>query len=104
MARPRPARAEEPAPAVPAKYRALFMTTMEADLAEMEQALDTGDQRLLGKSLHRMRGALSVMKMTALTERLEALEAALRSDGLDAAARLEGEALAGSLRGMLAEI
>ncbi|UIP18378.1 ATP-binding protein [Achromobacter deleyi] len=104
MARPRPERPQEPAPAVPAKYRALFMTTMEADLAEMEQALDTGDQRLLAKSLHRMRGALSVMKMTALTERLEALEAALRNDGLDAAARLEGEAVAGSLRGMLAEI
>lgn len=106
MVRPRPPLMPEPepAPAVPAKYRALFMTTMEADLAEMKQALETGDQRLLARTLHRMRGALSVMQMTALTERLEALETMLRSDGLDAAARLEGEALAGSLHGMLADI
>ncbi|MNU44275.1 Sensor histidine kinase RcsC [compost metagenome] len=97
-------RAPAPAPAVPAKYRALFLTTMEADLAEMEQALDKGDQRLLAKTLHRMRGALGVMQMAALTQRLGALEARLRSDGLDAEARIEGAALALSLRGMLADI
>ncbi|MNN79453.1 hypothetical protein D3C81_1961010 [compost metagenome] len=77
---------------------------MEADLAEMEQALDKGDQRLLAKTLHRMRGALGVMQMAALTQRLGALEARLRSDGLDAEARIEGAALALSLRGMLADI
>lgn len=104
MARPRTARAAEPAPAVPAKYRALFLSTMEADVAEMEQAMRTGNPQLLAKVLHRMRGALSIMQMTALTARLEALEAALRNSGLDAAAQRESEALATTLRAVLADI
>ncbi|MFD4836606.1 ATP-binding protein [Achromobacter sp. NPDC058515] len=104
MVRSGPAAAAESAPAIPAKYRALFVTTMEADVGEMEQALEARDLHLLAKTLHRMRGALSVMHMRALTERLEALEAALRSDGMGAGTLDEGKALAKSLRGMLADI
>ena len=94
----------EPAPGVPAKYRALFVSTMEADVVDMERALEANDPRSLGRTLHRMRGALSVMQMTALTRRLEALEARLRSEGLDAAAQMEGLAVATLLRETLAEI
>lgn len=104
VAQPRPSRQPEPAPAVPEKYRALFVSTMEADIAQMVRALETNDQRLLGRTLHRMRGALSVMQMTAITERLEALEDRLRSAGLDAAAQAEGQAVVQLLRDTLAQV
>lgn len=101
---PRPSWDPESAPIVPEKYRALFVSTMEADVSEMERALDINDQRLLGRTLHRMRGALSVMQMTALTEQLEALEAMLRNGGLDSAAQAEGRVVAKLLRDTLADI
>ncbi|MEN5157445.1 hybrid sensor histidine kinase/response regulator [Achromobacter spanius] len=103
-AQPRVSRPPDPAPAVPEKYRALFISTMEADVTQMTRALDINDQRLLGRTLHRMRGALSVMQMTALTERLQTLENQLRSAGLDAAAQAEGHAVAQLLRDTLAEM
>lgn len=103
-AQPRASRPTDPAPAVPEKYRALFISTMEADVTQMIRALDINDQRLLGRTLHRMRGALSVMQMTTLTERLQALENQLRSAGLDAAAQAEGHAVAQLLRDTLAEM
>ncbi|MEN4918955.1 response regulator [Achromobacter spanius] len=103
-AMPEPAGEPEPAPAVPAKYRDLFVSTMEADVAEMQRALVTDDHRLLSRILHRMRGALSVMQMTALTQRLEALEAMLRNDGFDAAAQAEGQEVVKLLRDMLANV
>lgn len=101
---PEPEPELERAPNVPAKYRALFVSTMEADVADMERALEGNDQRALGRTLHRMRGALSVMQMTVLTGRLEALEARLRSDGLDGGALSEGQAVARLLRDTLAAI
>ncbi|MGE8668281.1 MAG: Hpt domain-containing protein [Achromobacter mucicolens] len=70
----------------------------------MVRALEINDQRLLGRTLHRMRGALSVMQMTAITERLEALEDLLRGTGLDAVAQAEGHAVVQLLRDTLAEI
>ena len=91
-------------PAVPAKYRALFVSTMEADLAEMEHALESDDLRQLARILHRMRGALSVMQMTTLTARLEALEAMLRSDGFDTTAQAEGQDVLKLLRDMVANV
>ncbi|PTX06093.1 hybrid sensor histidine kinase/response regulator [Achromobacter mucicolens] len=103
-AQPRATRQSEPAPTVPEKYRALFISTMEADVTQMVRALEINDQRLLGRTLHRMRGALSVMQMTALTERLEALEDLLRGAGLDAVAQAEGHAVVRLLRDTLAEI
>ena len=104
VAQPRPSRQPEPAPLVPEKYRAWFVSTMEADVAQMVRALEMNDQRLLGRTLHRMRGALSVMQMTAITERLEALEDRLRSAGLDAAAQAEGQAVVQLLRDTLAQV
>lgn len=104
VAQPRASHPPDPAPAVPEKYRALFISTMEADVTQMIRALEINDQRLLGRTLHRMRGALSVMQMTAVTERLEALENRLRSAGLDAAAQAEGHAVVQLLRDTLAEI
>jgi len=101
---PRATRQPEPAPAVPEKYRALFVDTMEADIAQMVRALETNDQRLLSRTLHRMRGALSVMQMTAITERLEALEEQLRSAGLNAAALAESHAVVELLRDTLAQV
>ena len=101
---PPPAPAPEPAPAIPERYRALFVSTMDADVTQMVRALDMNDQRLLGRTLHRMRGALSVMQMTALTQRLEALESRLQSFGLDATAQAEGHAVAQLLRDTLVEI
>lgn len=92
------------APSVPARYRTLFVTTMQADLAEMEQALKARDVVLLARLLHRMRGALSVMHMKAWAARLAALEAALRGAGLNAGTRKETLALAMSLRDMLTEL
>ncbi|CAB3830867.1 Sensor histidine kinase RcsC [Achromobacter mucicolens] len=103
-AQPRATRQPEPEPAVPEKYRALFISTMEADVTQMVRALEINDQRLLGRTLHRMRGALSVMQMTAITERLEALEDLLRGTGLDAVAQAEGHAVVQLLRNTLAEI
>lgn len=100
----RATRQAEPAPAVPEKYRALFVDTMEADIAQMVRALETNDQRLLSRTLHRMRGALSVMQMTAITERLEALEEQLRSAGLNAAALAESHAVVELLRDTLAQV
>lgn len=87
-----------------ASYRALFVSTMQADLAKMEHALKARDVDLLAKMLHRMRGALSVMRIKAWTARIEALEAALRNAGLNAGTLEEAKALATSLRDMLAKL
>lgn len=103
-AQPRASRQPDPAPAVPEKYRALFVSTMETDIAQMVRALEMNDQRLLGRTLHRMRGALSVMQMTAITERLEALEDQLRNAGLGSAAQAEGHAVVRLLRDTLAKL
>jgi len=77
---------------------------METDIAQMVRALEMNDQRLLGRTLHRMRGALSVMQMTAITERLEALEDQLRNAGLGSAAQAEGHAVVRLLRDTLAKL
>ncbi|WP_223283318.1 hybrid sensor histidine kinase/response regulator [Achromobacter xylosoxidans] len=103
MTRLLPAAASTPPPAS-IKFRALFITTMQDDLEQLEQTLAAGDLHLLQKTLHRIRGAVGVVHMTALTRRLEALEAALHNEGLNAVTFSEAQALAGALRRMLAEI
>ncbi len=104
MAQPLSAPAAGALPKASAKFRALFVSTMQGDIQELEQTLAARDLHLLQKALHRIRGALGVVQMAALSRRLEALESALQHEGLNEQTLREAEALAASLRSMLAEM
>lgn len=93
-----------PEPVIPAKYRALFVSTMETDMQDMERSMALGELTQLQKMLHRIRGALSVVQLTALTIQLESLEANLTEEGLNANTQEQAETLVQSLRAMLAKV
>ena len=63
------------APQVPAKYRELFLDTMNADLAKIDAALGRQDVLAVLQTMHRMRGALVMVKMNSLSAGFEAVEA-----------------------------
>lgn len=58
---------------VPARYREVFVQTMEEDLSILNQALREGRSRAVLSMLHRMHGALAAVSATELAERCAAL-------------------------------
>lgn len=65
---------------VPQRYRDIFRSTMGADLALAEQALQTRDRDRLQALLHRMSGALIVMGLHDMAEQLKELEQDFRQN------------------------
>lgn len=59
---------------VPARYREVFVQTMEEDLGILNQALQEDRTRAVLSMLHRMHGALIAVGMTELAQRCELLE------------------------------
>jgi two-component system capsular synthesis sensor histidine kinase RcsC len=69
--------------AVPAKYQALFFATMKTDLEKLEAAIAGADAGGAGSLLHRIKGAVVVLGMRKMAERLDLLERLVRKDALE---------------------
>lgn len=101
---PAPADALPPEPLVPAKYRRLFLDTMDSDLNNLDQAIARRDVPAALQTMHRMRGALVMVKMTTLSSDFQAIEVKLRRDGGDDAVFQETVKLTQALRILLAQV
>lgn len=95
---------DAPAPLVPPKYRRLFLDTMHSDMANLQTAIDKRDVPSALQIMHRMRGALVMVKMTPLSTGFEAIETRLRRDGPDQQAFEDATALMRDLRDLLAQV
>ncbi|WP_417220872.1 response regulator [Achromobacter spanius] len=93
-----------PEPLVPEKYRRLFLDTMDADLANLDQAVTRRDVTSALQTMHRMRGALVMVKMTTLSSDFQAIESKLRRDGGDDEGFQEVTRLTHELRILLAQV
>ncbi|WP_275627491.1 hybrid sensor histidine kinase/response regulator [Pseudomonas sp. 273] len=107
--RPEPETPQTPAPPaptglqVPAHMRELFLQTMQQDLQAAEQACAEGDAQALGQALHRMAGALAVVRGQHLVRACRLLEAGLgegRVQGDDPRIRRLFGRIAAALRGL----
>jgi two-component system, NarL family, capsular synthesis sensor histidine kinase RcsC len=74
--------------------RALFVSTLQADIDYLQLALEQGDSQRLGERLHSLAGALGAVQASALAEQCCALENELIGATLDAP-------LAGRVRAVL---
>ncbi|MGE8688089.1 MAG: response regulator [Achromobacter sp.] len=92
------------APAIPARYRAIFLETMNQDLDKLEKAAREASERDLRAVLHRMRGGLAAVELTELQNQSERVENQLRNDGLSAAAQQNLAALIADMKAMLAAV
>ena len=104
---PRQVQASAPAteaPQVPAKYRELFLDTMNTDLAKIDAALGRQDVLAVLQTMHRMRGALVMVKMNSLSAGFEAVEAQLKRDSADRKALQEAARLMQELRKFLVQV
>ncbi|MNI46107.1 Sensor histidine kinase RcsC [compost metagenome] len=93
-----------PEPLVPEKYRQLFLDTMDTDLANLDQAVTRRDVPVALQTMHRMRGALVMVKMTTLSSDFQAVEAKLRRDGGDDEVFQDVVRLTHELRNLLAQV
>lgn len=93
-----------PEPLVPEKYRQLFLDTMDTDLANLDQAVTRRDVLVALQTMHRMRGALVMVKMTTLSSDFQAVEAKLRRDGGDDEVFQDVVRLTHELRNLLAQV
>ena len=93
-----------PEPLVPEKYRQLFLDTMDTDLANLDQAVTRRDVPVALQTMHRMRGALVMVKMTTLSSDFQAVEAKLRRDGGDDKVFQDVIRLTHELRNLLAQV
>ncbi len=67
---------------VPEKYRAVFVQTMEEDLAVLKHALAEGRARAVLAMLHRMHGALAALGLDDFAGRCEVLGRDARLHGM----------------------
>jgi len=79
----------EDATTIPTHFRAVFVTTMRADLTAWREHLAAGDAARLAQTLHRIRGGLVAVGQTGLADRLAGVETILVRDGLTEAIRAE---------------
>jgi two-component system capsular synthesis sensor histidine kinase RcsC len=101
---PAPANTEALSPLVPAKYRRLFRETMESDLAKLEAAIAKRDLLVALQIMHRMRGALVMVKMTPLSSALEAIESRLKRNDRDEQALQDALTLMVELKELLVQV
>lgn len=86
---------------IPARYREVFVQTMEEDLSILNQALHEGRSRAVLSMLHRMHGALAAVSANELAERCAALGHTGRLHGIDDELRAEIADLARDLMSMI---
>ncbi|MCY1209749.1 Sensor histidine kinase RcsC [compost metagenome] len=101
---PAPAGAAGKAPAIPSKYRNIFLETMTQDLATLEKSVREANARDMRAVLHRMRGGLAAVELTELQSQSERVENQLRNDGLSASAQENLAALIADMKAMLATV
>jgi two-component system capsular synthesis sensor histidine kinase RcsC len=99
-----PTNSDALSPLVPAQYRRLFRETMESDLAKLEAAIAQRDVRVALQTMHRMRGALVMVKMTPLSSQLEAIESRLKRNDRDEQAFQDTLTLIVELKDLLVQV
>ncbi|WMD20317.1 ATP-binding protein [Achromobacter seleniivolatilans] len=104
LMRARARRSPTAASIIPAHYRDLFLSTMESDLATLELAIAERDVIRLRQTLHRMRGALVMVKLNMLSIRFESVENKLKRNSRDEQAFQHAAGLALELRKFLIQI
>ncbi|MNV63463.1 hypothetical protein D3C71_1560570 [compost metagenome] len=77
---------------------------MDTDLANLDQAVTRRDVLVALQTMHRMRGALVMVKMTTLSSDFQAVEAKLRRDGGDDEGFEDVVRLTHELRNLLAQV
>ncbi|MBB1594559.1 hypothetical protein A9973_10775 [Achromobacter sp. UMC46] len=77
---------------------------MNSDLAALEQSIARRDVQAARHTLHRMRGALSMVKMTALSADLEFVESRLCRQGWGAQVSRKARSLVQALRKFLVQV
>ncbi|MFY0478397.1 Hpt domain-containing protein [Achromobacter marplatensis] len=87
-----------------AGLRGLFLETMHSDLTALEQSIAKRDVLAAQRTLHRIRGALSMVKMTALSAGLEFVESRLGRHGWDELAFRKTSGLVLELRKFLVQV
>ncbi|ADP14389.1 His Kinase A phosphoacceptor domain protein 3 [Achromobacter xylosoxidans A8] len=91
-------------PGVPAKYKAIFLETMDKDLVRLETAMKNGDSTDVRALLHRIRGGLAAVHMAPLLNLADDLAALLRKEGVGGTMPQQLAALIAQLRGKMREI
>lgn len=92
------------APEVPAKYKAVFLETMDRDIVRLEASMRGGDTADVRALLHRIRGGLAAVHMIPLLSQADDLAALQREEGLSGAIPRKIAAFIGELRGKMQEI
>jgi len=77
---------------------------MESDLAKLEAAIAKRDVRVALQIMHRMRGALVMVKMTPLSSQLEAIESRLKRNDKDEQAVQDALTLMVELKDLLVQV
>jgi two-component system, sensor histidine kinase and response regulator len=62
----------------------IFLESGRESLARIRAEHEAGDAQALARSLHRMKGGCATLGAVALTERIQAMEAALKAEGAGA--------------------
>ncbi|MBD9431820.1 response regulator [Achromobacter sp. ACM03] len=91
-------------PTVPAKYKAVFLETMDKDLVRLEALMKSGDSAEIRALLHRLRGGLAAVHMIPLLTQADDLAALHRKDGLGGEMPQQVAAFIAQLRGKMLEI
>jgi len=89
---------------VPAKYKAVFLETMDRDIVRLEASMRNGDTADVRALLHRIRGGLAAVHMIPLLSQADDLSALQRKQGLSGAVPRQIAAFIGQLRGKMREI
>lgn len=86
------------------KHRAIFLSTMEEDMRQLEQGMAHGDADRVVTALHRMRAALALAQHRALAEQMAALEWQVQTQGLDEPGKARMPAIVAEIRQVLHNI
>lgn len=90
--------------AVPPRLRRLFLDTMSSDLATLEQSLAQRDAQAAQRMLHRIRGALAMVKLTEILTSVDAFDTQVRRDGWNEHAFRTASGLMLELRAFLMQV
>ncbi|MGE8637930.1 MAG: Hpt domain-containing protein [Achromobacter sp.] len=93
-----------PNPVVPARLRRLFLETMSSDLATLQQSLAQRDAQAAQRILHRIRGALAMVKLTEILTSVDAFDTQVRRDGWNEHAFQTASGLMLELRAFLMQV
>ncbi|MGS1007212.1 ATP-binding protein [Achromobacter anxifer] len=89
---------------VPAKYKAIFLETMDRDITRLETSMRSGDAADVRSLLHRIRGGLAAVHMVHLLRQADDLAAWQRKEGLGGTMPQQIAAFIEQLRGKMRDI